>query len=450
MRRALPFALLFFVSSAAVYAFGVSESYNDWYGSVAEGSEDVANTGITAFPTLLIPIGGEYEAMGTAYTAVGRDASFIDANPAASSEITETQIALFHNNWIADSNIEGVAYTTRYEDFGVALGGKYLHVPFTEYDDFGVQQETTRYTETIVAANLSYNFLSSFYFTGVAVGANLKLGYRRAPDTHFNRDVRGAGAMVDLGALSRFDLLKFYPSRQRNFSVGTTIKNLGPNVRGDPLPTVWTTGIAYSPIRPLLFAFDLNIPMTPFSPLPSESVGFAVGAAATITDFFIMRSGFLLRGGNPRISMGGSVDFEKMTVDVTYALDMTTQLTAFDRFSVGISFPLGDRGRGAREEQVRTLYLDALEAFAAGDLEQTIDLCRQAIEIDPTFQPAEETLVMATRMLDLQEQMDAIRFGDTELPAGDVPAPDTAPETAPETPADAIEDGAIEAAPAEE
>lgn len=415
MWRALAIALLFAFSIFSAYAFGVSESYNDWYSSLAEGSEDVANTGITAFPTLLIPIGGEYEAMGTAYTAVARDASFIDANPAASSEIEETELALFHNNWIADSNIEGIAYTTRHEDFGVAVGGKYIHVPFTEYDDFGVQQATARYTETVVAANLSYNFLNSFYFTGVAAGANLKFGYRRIPIGEASEDINAAGIMADFGLLSRFDLLKFYPSRQRNFSVGTTLKNIGPNVRGDPLPTVWTTGIAYSPIRPLLFAFDVNVPMSPFSSLPAESPGFAVGAAATVTEFFIMRSGFLLRGGNPRISMGGSVDFEKMTVDVTYTLDMTTQLTSFDRFSVGISFPLGDRGRGVREERVRTLYLDALEAFAAGDLERTVELCRQATELDPSFQPAAETLVMATQMLSLQDQMDAIRFGETNL-----------------------------------
>lgn len=433
-------------SSFSASAFGVSESYNDWYEAAAAGSEDVENTGLTAFPTLLIPIGGEYEAMGTAYTAVGRDASFIDSNPAASSEIKESELALFHNNWIADTNIEGVAYTTRYEDFGVAVGGKYVHVPFTEYDDFGVQQATARYTETIVTANLSYNFLSSFYFTGIAAGANLKFGYRRLPLGEVEGDVDGAGVMADFGLLSRFDLLKFYPSRERNFSVGTTLKNLGPNVRGDPLPTVWTTGIAYAPIRPLILAFDFNLPMTPFSDLPAEAPGFAVGAAVTVTEFFIMRSGFLLRGGNPRISMGGSVDFDRMTVAINYTLDMTTQLTAFDRFSAGITFPLGDRGRGALEDQVRVLYLDALESFASGDLERTIDLCRRAIELDPTFQPADETLMMATRMLDLQEEMDAIRYDEGQIETTEeLPNLETNPPDETETP-----DGPAEAGETQE
>ncbi len=396
-------------------AVGVSESYNDWYGDLAEGSEDVENTGLTAFPTLLIPIGGEYEAMGTAYTAVGRDASFIDSNPAASSNIEETKIALFHNNWIADTNIESLAYTTRYEDFGVAVGGKYLHVPFTEYDSFGVQQATSRYTETVVAANLSYNFLDNFYFSGVSAGANLKFAARRVPGIDAGDDVAGAGVMTDVGLLTRFDLLKFYPSRHRNFSVGTVVKNLGPNVRDDPLPTVWTTGIGYSPIRPLLLAADVNIPFNPFSSAPAESPGFAVGTAVTVTDFFVMRGGFLLRGGNPRISMGGSVGVDRMTIDVNYTLDMTTQLTAFDRFSVGVSFPLGDRGRGDRDEQVRSLYLDALEAFAVGNLERTIELCLEAVELDPSFQPAVETLMMARRMLDLQNQIDVIRFSEESI-----------------------------------
>ena len=109
--------------------------------------------------------------------------------------------------------------------------------------------------------------------------------------------------------------------------------------------------------------------------------------------------------------MGGSVSLEDITLSINYTLDMTTQLTAFDRFSVQASFALGDRGRGARQEQVRTLYLDALQAFAAGDLEETIELTQSVVDLDPTFQPAAETLEMARQMRALQEQMDAIRTG---------------------------------------
>jgi hypothetical protein len=419
-RRMVAQLLLFLGSTMVATASGVSEqAFSDWYGDVANryALEEVDNTGLTVFPTLGIPIGGEYEAMGTAYTAGARDVTFLEANPAASADLENTELALFHNNLIADTNMEGLGYTTRIEDFGVGVGGKFLHVPFTEYDDFGVQQASARYLETVVAGNISYNFLNSFYFNGVAVGANLKAAYRGIPDV-IAPGQSAAGLMTDIGILSRFNLLKFFPSRTRNFAVGTVIRNLGPNVLGEPLPTNWTTGIAYAPLRPVLIGFDLTVPMTPFSPLPAERVGYATGVAVTVTDFFVMRSGFQLKGGNPRVTMGGSVTIEDLTVTVNYTLDMTTQLTAFDRFSVQAGFALGDRGRGDRQELVRTLYLDALQAFAAGDLEATVELTRRVIAIDPTFQPAAETLQMAERMQSLQNQMDEIRSGVGDDEAG--------------------------------
>jgi len=411
-------------------AAGMSEeTFSTWYGEIAGQYEieAVENTGLTVFPTLDIPMGGEYEALGSAYTAAARDVTFLEANPAASSNLENTELAVFHNNLIADTNMESAAYTTRIEDFGTGVGVKYLHVPFTEYDDFGVQQATARYSEAVAAFNVSYNFFNSFYFDGVAAGANVKLAYRNIPEV-IVADQSAAGIMVDLGVLSRFDLLKFYPSRSRNFALGTTIRNVGPNVLEEPLPTVWSIGTAYSPLRPLLLSFDFNVPMIPFSNLSAPDPGYAFGTAVTVTDFFTIRGGYQIKGGNPRISMGGSVRIQDMTVTVNYTLDMTTQLAAFDRFSLQAGFSLGDRGRGARQDTVRSLYLDALEAFAAGDLEETIELTDNALELDPSFQPAEETRAMASRMLELQNQMERIRTGTSDPGPAATGTPDTVDE----------------------
>ena len=61
-------------------------------------------------------------------------------------------------------------------------------------------------------------------------------------------------AMAYFGLLTRFNLLKFYHSRSKNFSVGAAIKNLGFNALEEPLPTLASAGFAYSPFRPLLIA----------------------------------------------------------------------------------------------------------------------------------------------------------------------------------------------------
>lgn len=411
-------AILIFLNAAlgTVWSAGVSEdTFHELYGDIAGGfsTEDIQNTGTTVFPTLLIPMGGEHEGMATAYTAVARDASFIEANPAASATLDRTAVSLFHNNLIADTNLESGIYTTRYEDLGIGIGAKHLHVPFTSYDDYGAQLGTARYTESIVTANVSYNFWRGFYFSGLSVGANLKAAYRNIPD-YIVPDQSAAGIMGDFGLLTRFHFLKFFSSQDPNLAVGTVLRNVGPPVLDEPLPTMWSTGIAWSPVRPVLLAADFNLPLILFNDLPPPDPGYAVGAAVNVTDFFVVRSGFLMFGGNPRLTLGGSVDFEAMTITVNYTLDMTTQATAFDRFSVHAGFSLGDRGRGERRDMVRTLYLDALQEFAVGNLEATISLTQRALAIDPRFEPAEETLAMATRMRDLQEQMESIRLGDDE------------------------------------
>ena len=310
--------------------------------------------------------------------------------------------------------MESFVYTMRNDAFGFGVAGKYLHVPFTAYDDFGNQRATTRFSETILGVNASYNFLRGFYFQGVSVGGNLKFALRPLTAADLGRtdieDQSLASVMMDLGVLTSFNFLKLYSSQSRNTSVGVSIKNLGTNAGGEPLPTSVTGGIAYSPARPVVLAADYSVPFNLFADVPAEDHGFAVGTTVQITDFLSMHSGLLWRGGNPRVSAGGSVALHnRMSITFNYTLDLTTQLAGVDRFSVSSRFSLGDRGRASRAEMMRSYYLDALVAFAVGDLERTVDLCRRALELDPSFEPAAETLLTASRMLELQRRMESIR-----------------------------------------
>ena len=50
-----------------------------------------AHEGTTSFRSLLIPSGGRAESLGSAYTALSDDISFIDYNPAASALLNETE-----------------------------------------------------------------------------------------------------------------------------------------------------------------------------------------------------------------------------------------------------------------------------------------------------------------------------------------------------------------------
>ncbi|MFP3960057.1 MAG: UPF0164 family protein [Spirochaetaceae bacterium] len=371
------------------------------------------NTGLTTFPTLLLPMGGEMEGMASAYTAVARDYGFFEANPAASSRLNQTQLAVGHNNLIADANMEGLVYTTRFEHFGMGAGMKFLHVPFTEYDRYGLQQSSIRYTETVAGLNVSYNFLHSFDFHGIAVGASLKSAYRRIPEV-IAPGQSAASLMGDVGVLTRFNLAKFHESRRKNFSVGLVARNLGPPALDEPLPSQATAGLAYVPVRPLTLAFDYTYPFVLGTEDPPEPPGYAGGLMVQITDFLATQTGFQLRGGNPRFTLGSTVGFPAVTLQMNYTLDLATQVDRIDRFSIQAAFDLGDRGRGEQRDRVEDFYLSSLEAYADGDLEQTVRLARRALEIDPTFTPAARTLDSAERMLTLQRQMESIRLGEED------------------------------------
>lgn len=385
-----------------------SLEFSEIYATVGEGAEDrVVNTGLTVFPTLIIPVGGEFEGMGQAYTAVARDASFFDANPAASATLEFTELTFVHNNWIADTSLEGVLYTRRFNEAGIAAGGKFLHVPFTRYDALSQQVAGGRYSEGTVGLNVSYNFARSYEFPGVAVGATVKTAYRYVP-TQIAADQSVVGFAGDLGVLSRFDFLKRFSSRSPNFAVGAAARNFGPPVRGEPLPSQVTSGIAYSPIRPVTVATDLIVPVSLAPGVPAPSIGGAVGVSVRVTPFFAAQTGMLLRWGGSRFSLGASLDLTDVSVDVNYNLDLATQFTNIDRFSVQARLNFGDEGRGALRDLVDRYYLEAWQASALGETQTAIEYSRKALELDPTFTPAAELLRISLDSQQLQRDLRSI------------------------------------------
>lgn len=401
MRRLLLAQTLFLVLPAFLWSL----DFNDIYTFIGEPAENqTTNAGLSLFPTLLIPIGGEFEGMGQAYTAVARDVSFLEANPAASSSLEFTEITFVHNNWIADSTLDGVVYTQRAGEFGFGAGGKFLHLPFTEYDERSRQVAGGRYSEGTVGVNASYNFFRSFYFPGVAIGATVKGAYRYVPPA-IALNQSAVGVAADVGLLSRFNLFKFFASRTPNFAVGASARNLGPPIDGVPLPTVVTAGIAYDPVRPLTIATDVIIPFSLAPGVPAPPIGGAAGFSVQITRFFSLRSGLLLRWGGSRLSAGATLALTDFSIDMNYNLDLGTQFAFMDRFSVQARLNFGDEGRETLQDRVDHLYLDAWRASASGDTDRAIRLAREALDLDPAFTPASELLQLSLETEDLQRTL---------------------------------------------
>jgi tetratricopeptide (TPR) repeat protein len=407
------FACLF-ILSVCLYTPARAD-FADFYYNLSEAfsSYEDPNTGLTVFPTLLIPMGGKYEGMGTAYAAVASDSGFLEANPSGSATLEYSELSFLHHSWIADSNMEGVVYTMRYNDLGIGFGGKFLYVPFTGYNEWGDRESRGYISETITTLNVSYNFFPSYRFYGLSLGSNLKVAYRNIPSSIYPGQ-SAITAMVDLGLLTRFNLAKFYPSRSKNFSVGAVLKNVGLPALDEPLPSLATFGVAYAPIRPLLLAFDFNYPIS-FYPdrYPAERWHLAGGFNVNVTDFLSVQGGFHFKADNPRISLGSSVDMENISFIVNYNLDLSGRLNPLDKFSIEAKLNLGDRGRLAQRNEIDDLYLSGLEAYARGDIPEAIRFWQQVLELDPTFTPARDNIETALATLELQQRMDdELEIGD--------------------------------------
>jgi len=396
-----------------------SQEFNDFYGNIADYLSKIYgidnNAGLTAFPILKIPMGGRSEGMAGAFAAVADDISFIEYNPAGSSLLTYSELALFHNNWIADSKIESIAYANRLGELGFAAGVKWLYLPFTEYNIYGDRVSGGYYSEGVVILNASYNFLSSYDFNGLSFGVNLKGAFRLMPDytDNFNNILKGSGmsqsaimAMADLGLLTRFNFLKGYSAREKNTSAAIVIRNLGPPVMGEPLPTSASVAFSYKPLRPLTIALDFTVPMNLTDISLSEKPYGSLGISANITNFLSMRAGFMYKPGSSRINIGSAVNLNYVSVDVNYTLDMLTQLQPLNRISIGLRLNLGDGGRMQLAEKVDDLYMLGLEAFSRGDFANARICWEEALRLDPKYEPAKDHLLMLQGREDLSRRID--------------------------------------------
>jgi hypothetical protein len=335
--------------------------------------------------------------------------------------LARSELGFFHNNWIADTKVEGAAFASRLNNFGYAAGGKWLYTPFTEYNMYGERVSKGYYSEAAAILNASYNFFSGYYFSGISLGVNAKGAFRFVPDysddagnilSGSGRSQSGAGFMADVGALTRFNLLKFYNSRDRNTSLAVVLRNLGPPVKDDPLPTVFATALSYRPFRPILLSFDFLVPLNLADISLSEKFYWAVGMSANVTRFLSMRTGFMAKTGNIRLTIGSAVTISKISLDVNYTLDLLTQFRPLNRVSIGVRFDLGDKGRQAKADKVEELYLAGLEAYSRGNNAEAQYYWEEALKLNPRFDPAKEGLRILQGSKSLEDRINELQRFD--------------------------------------
>jgi hypothetical protein len=436
-RKNVKFILFFFLTLALVpltarktaqcRALEFTDTYlsiADLFASLVSGDE-----GLTTFRSLNIPMGGRAEALGTAYTGLADDISFIDYNPAGSSVLEKTELAFFHNAWIADSALETLAWSSRFNHFGLGAAIKCFYVPFTEYNMFGERVSGGYYSETAAILNASYNFLAGYNFKGIAAGANFKAAYRGVPDyadNITNSVIKNSGfkqsafaLMADFGLLFQFNVAKFYISRDPNFRVGLSANNIGASFTGgdkpqldDPLPSRLAAGVSYKPIAPVTVTAEFRQPFDLVNGVWYEGWSAALGTAVAVTSFFDAQGGLLLQGGNPRFSLGGSFTVRKFVLNVNYTLDLASTIAPLNRFSLSAKMDLGDRGRAEQRKRVDALYAEGLRAYTQERFEDAVRSWKECLRLDPGFDPAKDGLTAVQNAIQLRARIKDIESID--------------------------------------
>lgn len=392
------------------------------------------NEGTTTFRSLLIPLGGRSESLGTAFTGLCDDVSFIDYNPAASSILKKTELAVFHNSWISDSAMDSIIGTTRKSNLGMGFKLNCFYVPFNEYDFFGNQVASNYYSESTAVFNLSYNFLAGYYFKGIALGVNTKVSWKSIPDYTDNNtneiipnsglSQSSLGLMADLGMILQFNLFKYYDSRDTNFKIGISALNLGTaftnwtngNIKlDDPLSSVIQVGISYKFVEPLIFVAEFKQPINLLKFNEYHLFSIAGGLEYQINDLFSIAAGLCIKGGNPKISLGSDIEINKIRFSINYTLDLTSSLNPLNRISLSAKINFGDKGRKVLQDKIDNLYKEGISFYAKGEYENAIKIWNDVLLLDKRFDPAIDGIKSATlQLLMFQKLVNMQHFEEKE------------------------------------
>jgi len=430
LKKIISLILIFSVLEALSFSFSISDISGRLSDVFESFSDD--NEGTTIFRSLNIPTGGRAESLGTAVTALCDDISFFDYNPAGSSVLEQTEIALFHNAWIADSAMETLEGTMRINNFGMGLQFKCFYVPFTEYNLFGDKVAGNYYSETSLTMNMSYNFFAGYNFKGISLGYNVRGSWRNIPNYTDNQDDKvidgsgfsqsSLGLMGDVGLLVRFNFFKHFNDLDPNLNFGLSINNIGLAFTGlnsefqvdDALPTRINAGFAYRMMKNIIFTGEFRQPVNLLNIVSSERFSIASGVELNVTSFFDFEAGFLITGGNPRLSMGSQFLVKGVKMNINYTLDLTSSFNPVNHISLSARLLLGDRGRNTIKSEVQNKYAQGVNLYAQGkreDIVAAIQKWTEARDLSKTigikYDPAIEAIKTAQNLLDVHDKINA-------------------------------------------
>ena len=358
--------------------------------------------GTTFFPFLTLGYGGRERGLSGAFTAIADDIGTLESNPAGTASLSQTELFFSHTKLMGDVNYNTLAYTMRFNDLGFGFGARVLYMPFTHFDKWGENAGSGIITYSVITFNAAYNFLRSYEFFGLSVGTNIKLYIYAVPEEIAASQTK-VNAVFDFGLLTKFNFLKTYKKLEKNFSVGLTVKNLGPFTDGEPPPTIISTGISYKPIEQLIISIDFNY-LINYSELTYKNWSINTGLEWKFTKYSSLLCGATIKS-NPSFSLGINLDFQDFTVTAVYNPDFID----VSKFSISASLKLGDLGRGKKQDRLKTMYSNALRLMNEGSYIPAKKLLELILKNDYTYSPAKKSLKSCKKQIEIEKELNLIK-----------------------------------------
>jgi hypothetical protein len=216
-------------------------------------------SGTTGASFLKIGVGAKAAGISEAFTAVADDVTAIYWNPAGVSKLSQKEIFVMHNKWIANTNHEFLGYVHPFHAFGLGIGCIFLHmepIPFTTTETAWLSNENFSAYSYAILLNFSQKRNNYFFW-----GTNLKIIREKIYNYYSS-----LAYAIDVGVLYKFKKvgqdLGLSILQKINLDLGLSILNIGTPIKfideADVLPLQVRLGIACYFKEKVMFALDIS------------------------------------------------------------------------------------------------------------------------------------------------------------------------------------------------
>lgn len=275
------------------------------------------NQGTSGAAFLELPVGSRPVSMGEAFTAGTDDVNVIYYNPAGLATLQYPVLSVFHNELFQDTRFENISAAMPFKKGYLGFSSSFFWVPpFDKIDENGNKDGSVQFYNS--ATSIAYGR----QFGPVILGGSLKYVFQKIDTMTVH------SAAVDIGIQKQFYMYTPFAAPVRNFTVGSSLLNLGTPVKGHPLPRSLHIGCSYMPTKWSRVNFDMSEYVIDSSDLYDFTYGFdesfrmSTGFELTWQDMLYLRGGYRFNSsGKYSIGMGFNYAFSDVafTVDASYS-----------------------------------------------------------------------------------------------------------------------------------